>query len=163
MKAIFGLLDIIPGWVWAAICAGAIATSCTHAVRLDREKAAHAQTRAVHAEQESERLRETLREVSRLTVAVKGAQDAYQQERGQVLALRNRLRDAGQRLRDQQADTDARIAAASADGVRRYAQAVSGDLARCRVDVERFGVEAAACSAAAHALKRNLDSLTKPP
>ncbi len=163
MKALAAIFGIVPGWVWALICAGAIATSCTQTQRLELEKGRHAQTRADHAEQEAQRLRESLREVSRLVTVHKETQDAYTLQRGQVLALRDRLRAADQRLRDQQAEHDTRIAAAGADGLRRYATAVSGDFGRCRADVERFGLEAAACSAAAHALKANLDALAAPP
>lgn len=161
MSALAGLFGIVPGWIWALICAGAVATSCTQTQRLEREQRQHAQTRTRHAEEEGERLRETLRELSRLTTVTQETQDAYNHQRGQVLALRDRLRTAEQRLRDEQAQLDARIAAASADGLRRYATAVSGDLGRCRADVERFGLEAAACSAAAHALKANLDAINR--
>lgn len=162
MKALAAIFGIIPGWVWAIAFAGAISTSCTQAHRLKLEKDAHTQTKADHAEQEAQRLRESLREVSRLVTVQKETQDAYTLQRGQVLALRDRLRAADQRLRDQQAEHDARIASSGADGLRRYAQTVGADLGRCRADVERFGLEAAACSATAHALKSNLDALNAP-
>lgn len=157
------LFDLLPGWIWALLFAGAVATSCTQGNRLEKERRQHSDTKTAHAEQESERLREALREVSRLTTAIKGAQDAYDQQLGQVLALRDRLRAADQRLRDQQAEHASAIAAASADGLRRYAQATRSDLERCRADVERFGLEAAAGSAAAHALKAGLDAIAAPP
>lgn len=163
MKALAGFFELVPGWMWALVCASAIGTSCVHNHRFEVEKGRHAQTRANHAEQDVERLREALREVSRLVTANQENQDAYNQERSQVLALRDRLRAAGQRLRDQQAEHDARIAAAGADGLRRYATAVGADLGRCRADIERFGLEAAACSAAAHALKANLDAVNQAP
>lgn len=163
MKAILSFFDFIPGWLWALLIAGAVATSCTQTQRLEREQRQHSETKTAHAEQEADRLREALREVSRLTTAIKGAQDAYDQQRGQVVALRDRLRAADQRLRDQQAEHASSIAAAGADGLRRYAQATRADLERCRADVERFGLEAAAGAAAAHALMANLDAMAAPP
>lgn len=157
------LFDLVPGWIWALLFAGAVATSCAQNNSLERERRQHSETKAAHAEQETDRLREALREVSRLTTVVKGAQNVYDQQRGQVVALRDRLRAADQRLRDQQAEHANVIAAAGADGLRRYAQATRADLERCRADVERFGLEAAAGSAAAHALKANLDAMAAPP
>jgi len=163
MRALAGFFELVPGWMWAVLCASAIGTSCIHNHNYQVEKGRHAQTRADHAELEAERLREALREVARLVTVTKETQDVYNQERSQVLALRGRLRAAGQRLLDQQAEHDARIAAAGADGLRRYATAAGADLGRCRADVERFGLEAAACSAAAHALKANLDAVNQAP
>lgn len=157
------LFDLLPGWIWALLFAGAVATSCTQGNRLEKEQRRHSDTKAAHAERESDRLREALREISRLVPLIKGAQDAYNQQIGQVVALRKRLRDADQRLLDQQAEHSSAIAAAGADGLRRYAQATRADLERCRADVERFGLEAAAGSAAAHALKANLDAISAPP
>lgn len=157
------LLDAVPGWVWALLCAGLAASNVVNHQRLAHERAAHAETRTAHAEAESAALREIQRELARQIQLVQGAQDAYQTQRQAVLALRDRLRAADQRLRDQQTDLDARIAAASAEGLRRYAAAAGGDLARCRADVERFGLEAAACSATAHALKANLDAVNQAP
>lgn len=157
------LFDLLPGWIWALLFAGSVATSCTQGNRLEKERREHSETKTAHAEQEADRLREALREVSRLTTAIQGAQDAYDQQRGQVVALRDRLRAADQRLRDQQAEHASAIAAAGADGLRRYAQATRSDLERCRADVERFGLEAAAGAAAAHALKASLDAIAAPP
>ena len=157
------LFDLLPGWIWALLLSGAVAMAWMQTGRLEKEQRLHAETRTAHAEQESDRLREALREVSRLTAAIKGAQDAYEQQRSQVVALRDRLRAADQRLRDQQAEHASAIEAAGADGLRRYAQATRADLERCRADIERFGLEAAAGAAAAHALKANLDAMAAPP
>lgn len=62
-----------------------------------------------------------------------------------------------QRLREAQLDFDTRVATASAESVRRYAEATRGDLLGCRADLARFGYEAAGAAAAAHALKKELD------
>ena len=108
-------------------------------------------------------MRELVRERSRQLDIVKGLQDGYVKQAADVAAFRERERAAGQRLREQERDFEARVAAASADSLRRYAQAVDGDLGRCISDVERFAAEAASCSGAAHTLKGNLDAVTAAP
>ena len=45
-----------------------------------------------------------------------------------------------------------RLAAASAEAVRKHAKELDSHLGRCTEDVERFAVEAAQCSGAAHTL-----------
>ena len=107
--------------------------------------------------------RELVRERSRQLDIVKGLQDVYVKQSADVAAFRAGQRDAERRLRDERRDFEARVAAASADSLRRYAQAVDGDLGRCIGDVERFAAEAASCSGAAHALKGNLDAITTAP
>lgn len=112
----------------------------------------------------NDRLREALRETARLTAEIKGVQNEYQKSRGEVDRLLGRLRAADERLRIEKDDFERRIAAASADSLRRYASEADGNLDRCRADVARFGAEAASCSAAAHALKANLDAIeTREP
>lgn len=112
----------------------------------------------------NDRLREALRETARLTAEIKGVQDEYQKSRGEVDRLLGRLRAADERLRLEKDDFERRIAAASADSLRRYASEADGNLDRCRADVARFGAEAASCAAAAHALKANLDAIeTREP
>lgn len=103
--------------------------------------------------QQSERLREQLKETSRLVGIVKEAQDAYTEQMASVEGFRDRARAAERRLREQAADLDRRIATASAASLRGYAQASERNLDGLRADVERFGLEAASCSATAYALK----------
>lgn len=110
-------------------------------------------------EAENDRLRELLREHSRLVLLVKGLQDAQEAQKREVARFRDGQRVADQRLRDAQADFDRRLAAANAEALRRYAKTVDGDLGRCEADVERFAGEAAQCSIAAHALKGYVDAL----
>jgi len=109
---------------------------------------------------ENARLREALRETARLTDELGKANDEYTQAKAQVDGLRVRLRAGDQRLREQAAAFERDVAAAGADGLRRYATASERNLLGCRADLERFGLEAASCSAAAHALKRELDART---
>lgn len=109
-------------------------------------------------EAETDRLRELLRENSRLVGVVKGLQDVAAKQKQDIAAFRARQRADAQRLLDQQADFDQRLAAASAEALRRYAQVIDSDLGRCAEDVERFAVEAAQCSVAAHTLKNYIDA-----
>ena len=107
--------------------------------------------------------RELVREHARQQTIVKGLQDAYTQQTADVAAFRDRQRAAGQRLREQERDFENRVATASAESLRRYAQAADGDFERCIGHVERFAAEAAKGAGAAHALKRNLDAITTAP
>lgn len=50
MTAIFGLLNILPGWLWAAITAGALATSCVQTTRVSMVKTELSTLKAQHAE-----------------------------------------------------------------------------------------------------------------
>lgn len=54
MKAITALFDILPGWIWAAIVAAAMAVNCSTSHRLDSERGAHAQTKTDHANTKAE-------------------------------------------------------------------------------------------------------------
>jgi GrpB-like predicted nucleotidyltransferase (UPF0157 family) len=101
------------------------------------------------------------RERSRQQDIVKGIQDAYVQQGADLAAFRDLLRAADDRVRDQKRDFETRLAAASTDSLRRYAQAADGDFERCIRHVERFATEAASSASAAHALKRNLEAITK--
>ena len=107
-------------------------------------------------------LRELMRERSRQLDILKGLQDDYHDQAADVAAFRARARDAEQRLRDQDRAFEARVAAASADSLRRYATVVDRDFERCVGHVERFASEAASCSGTAQALKGNLDAITAP-
>ena len=111
---------------------------------------------------QADTMRELVRERTRQQEILKGVQDAYTQQTADVAAFRARLRAADGRVRDQARDFEQRIAAASAASLRRHAAASDGNLERCIGDVERFAAEAASCSGAAHALKRNLDTVTTP-
>jgi chromosome segregation ATPase len=104
---------------------------------------------------QSDRLREQIRETSRLQGVVQEKQDAYNTSLTDVETVRARLRNTDSRLRKQKAEFSSRLAAASAESIRDYAKASEDNFGRCRASVERFGFEAATCSAAARALVSN--------
>lgn len=83
-------------------------------------------------------------------------QEKYRATTVDLQTVRSRVRDAERLRAAAEADFAARLAAASADSVRRYATQARDDILRCRADVERFGFEAAAASAAAHTLSEAL-------
>ena len=51
MTALLKMFDILPGWVWALITAGALAAAGVSQTRFSHERANHAETRAQYAEQ----------------------------------------------------------------------------------------------------------------
>lgn len=101
------LFDILPGWIWALITVGALASAGLSEVRLSKERAAHADTRTKYAEQvaqaeaatraESEKNRRTEQEL-------RDAQDQNEQQAQALLAALDGARTlaavANQRLRD---------------------------------------------------------------
>jgi len=112
-------------------------------------------------EQQTDRLREQMAETSRLIGVVNGLNDDLKTSQKTVASFAARQRAAADQWVREQADFERRAAAASAESLRRYAQATDGNLERCRADVARFAGEAATASAAAHALNKNLDALDK--
>jgi len=108
---------------------------------------------------QADRLREQISETSRLVGVVKELQDDAQKQQASIDGFRDRERVAAQRLRDQEADYERRLAAASSEALRIYAASIDGNLERCRADVERFAQEAARGSVAADTLKNYVDAL----
>lgn len=110
--------------------------------------------RAMAEVQEASRIqeREAQREYTRLIERIKEVQDDYLTEQARVAQYRDRWRSADERMREQERDFAARIAAASSESLRQYAAQADADFGRCIGHVERFAAEAASCSAAAHAL-----------
>lgn len=106
-------------------------------------------------------LREFIKERSRQLDIVKGLQDAYNDQTASVAAFRDRARAAEQRVRDQDREFEARLSAASADSLRRFAQTTERNFEGCIGHVERFAAEAASCAGSAHTLKSNLDAVVK--
>lgn len=107
MNAIAALFGFIPGWIWAAICAGAIATSCTQTMRLEHEQAKHAGTRAEFSEYRADIERQRAEAIQQARQREQELADAATQAQAQADALRQQLdRDrvasgvASQRLRD---------------------------------------------------------------
>jgi len=114
---------------------------------------------AEQAEADNTFLREYLREHTRLTAKVETLQDDYAKQTNDLEAFRDKLRAADSQLRNERAKLEARIAAASADSLRKYAKVADDNFERCVGHVERFAAEAVGGAAAAHALKSNLDLL----
>lgn len=110
-------------------------------------------------EAETDRLRELLKENSRLVGVVEKLHAQADKQKQDIAAFRARQRLNADRLRNQEADHQRRLAAASAEAVRGYAAHLDGNLERCRGDVERFSAEAAGCSVSAWTLKNYVDSL----
>jgi hypothetical protein len=54
-KAIAGLAGIVPGWIWAAICAALVATSCNTGHQRDKARLQLAEIQAATAQQETTR------------------------------------------------------------------------------------------------------------
>lgn len=109
-------------------------------------------------EAETDRLRELLRENSRLVLVVKGLNEIADKQKQDIAAFRARQRADAQRLRDQEADHQRRLAAASAEAVRGYAAHLDGHLDECRGMVADFAAETASCSTAAWTLKNYIDA-----
>lgn len=103
----FGLLNIIPSWLWALIVAGAVATSCTQTVRLEREQSKHSKTKVEFAEYKTDTAMKTLKSFERRDEQRQELEDAATQAQAQADALRKQLdrdrdlaRASSQRLRD---------------------------------------------------------------
>lgn len=138
MKALLSFFDFIPGWLWAVITAGAIATSCTQSIRLDLAHASHAKYAADIERQRaeaSEKARKTERELQDAADQAQKEADALRVERD---AAANRAAAAAQRLRNAISSTGACEAARTADERKAADQA-----AHLRADVSRRLDEAA--------------------
>lgn len=107
MIAILRAFDLLPGWVWALITAGALAAAGVAQTRFTHERANHADTRAQYAEQvaQAEQATRIASEKNRQTE--QELRDAQEQNASQAQALLAALdhaaavdRVAGQRLRD---------------------------------------------------------------
>lgn len=145
---------------WTAYAVGAaVVVGAAYSYRANLIQQGYDRAMGEVREAETDRLRELLKENARLVGVVKGLDDVAKKQKQDIADFRARQRDADQRMRDAKADFDKRLAAASAEALRRYAETVDGDLGRCTEDVERFAVEAAQCSIAAHALKAYVDAL----
>lgn len=108
---------------------------------------------AEYQEQSNDRLREILKDYSRLITKVKKVQDDYDQQGKNLEASRIESAALLDRMRKQQADFERRLTTATATSVRDYAKTIDGYFTGCLADVKRLGDEAAECSRTAYALK----------
>lgn len=155
MNPFAAVFDIVPGWIWAAVCAGMLSWGGVNAYRVGAVKTEIAELKADYAVAESAGLREAKKEISRLVTETNNLNEAYREQSSTIDRLERTARDAGVRVT--KAQRDAAIAAGSAEAVSHYAS-VAGDVYQaCRDEYRAMGYDAARGSAAAHALKQWVD------
>jgi hypothetical protein len=156
MGAIAGLFNIVPGIVWAAICAGLFGWGGVNQYRVHSAQAEIATIKAEHAEAETERVREANREITRLVETTNNLNEAYRVQSQTIDDLELRARTDGVRVT--KAQRDAAIAQGSAEAVRHYAT-IAGDVYQaCRDEYRALGYDAARGSSTAATLKAWVDS-----
>lgn len=155
MRAIADLLDIVPGWLYAVICASLFAWGGVQTWQLDRVHGQIKDMRLQQAEAESDRLREANKEVARLVGITNNLNEAHHAQLATIDDLERRAKSAGLRLT--KAERDAAIAQGSTEAVRHYASTAGDVYQACRDEYRSLGYEAARGSAAAHALKQWAD------
>lgn len=101
LRALGAVFAFVPGWIWASIVAGLVATNCTTGMQLERERRAHATTRADHAAAalaatENARLRERSAAATLSNVIQKAADETVHLQR-RVVALTHSLRNRPER------------------------------------------------------------------
>jgi outer membrane receptor for monomeric catechols len=164
MIALLRVFDIVPGWVWALITAGALASAAINQTRFSAERADHAESRAAYVGQvaAAEKARADTQEQRRKAKQeledanethareVEAVHQAWAVDRAAGAAVTVRLRDAaratsvlaGQVLADSTA-SEIRAAAADAAGVladlREESDQRSGILARALDDAHVAG------------------------
>lgn len=119
MTAVLKMFDILPGWLWALITAGALAAAGVSQTRFTHERANHAETRAQYAEQvakaetatriASEKNRATEQELQHVVIQAQAQAETFRRD---LDAARAVGRVASDRLRN------AATAAATAAGAR---------------------------------------------
>jgi chromosome segregation ATPase len=163
MGAIAGLFNIVPGFVWAMICAGLFGWGGVNAYRVNSAhadlaelKSELAELKSEQAQAETDRIREANREISRLVESTNNLNEAYRVQSQTIDDLERRARTDGVRVT--KAQRDAAIAQGSTEAVRHYAS-VAGDVYQaCRDEYRALGYDAARGSATAATLKAWVDS-----
>lgn len=136
--------------LYAALAAAAFAGA--YAYRSSLIQMGYDQAMAQVREAETDKLRELLKENSRLVGVVQGLNDVAQKQKLDIAAFRARQRSDAQRLRDQEAEHQRRLAAASSEAVRGYATFLDGHIEECRSMVADLAGEAASCASTAKTL-----------
>lgn len=160
MKPILDLLDLLPGWLWAAICAGALAWGGAQTWRVHSLKSDIADLKREKAEGESQRLREANRELSRMVDVTNNLNEVYRVQIQTIDRLSDELRARG--LRVTKAERDAAIAAGTAEAVREYATVAADNFGACRAEYIGVGQEYAKCSGTTQSLKQWADEVGGP-
>jgi hypothetical protein len=156
MGAIAGLLNIVPGFAWAAICVALFGWGGVNQYRVHSAQTEIATIKAEHAEAETERVREANREISRLVETTNNLNEAYRVQSQTIDDLELRARTDGVRVT--KAQRDAAIAQGSAEAVRHYATTAGDVYQACRDEYRALGYDAARGSATAATLKAWVDS-----
>lgn len=157
------LFDLLPSWLWAALCVGFVAHGCVATTQRD---SARAQVKAIQADQalaDNAALREREREITRLVGVTSNLQDAYREQTQALDTLAAAsAADAG-RLRQLATERrNAVAAAADLPALRGYA-AVAGDVFEaCRDEYRALGFDAERGAASTRALKSWADEVTRP-
>lgn len=160
MKLITDLTDLLPGWIWALICAGALAWGGAQTWRVHSLKSDVAVIKQAQAEAESDRLREANREITRLVGITNNLNEAYRDQIAIIDVLERRADAAGVRVT--KAERDTAIARGSCEAVSRYAVTAGDVYQACRDEYRSLGYEAARGSATAHTLKQWVDEIGGP-
>lgn len=151
MKPILDLFDLLPGWLYALIVAGALAwggaqTWRVHSLKSDVAAIKQAQAEALAAAEKAAR-----EETDRLQGIVDETERKYQTDVAAVRSAADRATAQLARLRGQAASaTD--LANASKAALSDYAASAERDIDWCAGRLVRVGDTAAGASAAAHAL-----------
>lgn len=151
MKPILDLLDLIPGWLYALICAGLFAWGGAQTWRVHSLKSDIANEKAYQATAIALAERAAREETQRLQERVDETERKYQADVSAARAAADRAVSQLARLRGQAASaTD--LANASKSALSDYATSAERDIEWCAGRLVRVGETAAGASAAAHAL-----------
>lgn len=151
VKPLLDLADLIPGWLYALIVAGALAwggaqTWRVHSLKSDITSIKQAQAEAVAAAEKAAR-----EETDRLQGIVDETERKYQTDVAAVRSAADRATAQLARLRGQAASAND-LANASKAALSDYAASAERDIDWCAGRLVRVGETAAGASAAAHAL-----------
>lgn len=117
--------------------------------------------KAGRMEVESEQLRETQRELTRVVGVVNQLNEVYLAQLNKVSSAESAAAAADERVRQLTAQRKLAIATAPAEAVRAYAAAAGDVYAACRAEYRALGFEAERCSAAAHALNEYAEEVSR--
>lgn len=151
MKFITDLADLIPGWIWALICAGALAWGGAQTWRVHSLKTDIANEKAYQATAIALAERKAREETERLQGIVDETERKYQTDVAAVRSAADRATAQLARLRGQAASAND-LANASKAALSDYAASAERDIDWCAGELVRTGETAAGASAAAHAL-----------
>lgn len=152
MTTLLKALDVLPGWAWALLCSGAIASQAVSGYQLKTERLAHQTTKATYAAQvaAAERISREQSEKNRATEQeLRDAQETHAKEIAALHVSRDRDRAAAGavvvRVRDAARATAALAGQACADSSTTQLREAAGAAARMLADLreradERAGI-----------------------